>query len=90
VKELENLEFSNFESRLIVGACLAGTSVTETTTLLCVSRATVSKVISAYMNHGKATAEWNTGRKSTSAERDRRTLLRIVSKNQKTTAAQVT
>jgi hypothetical protein len=42
------------------------------------------------MNHGKTTAERNTGRKSTSAERDRRTLRWIVSKNHKTTTTQVT
>jgi DNA-binding CsgD family transcriptional regulator len=41
------------------------------------------------MNHGKtASAKRNSGRKSTLTERDHRTL-RIVSKNHRTTAAQV-
>jgi hypothetical protein len=45
----------------------------------------------AYTNHGKTTsAKRNSGRKSTLAERDRRTLRRTVSKNEITTAAQVT
>jgi hypothetical protein len=44
-----------------------------------------------YTNHGKTiSAKRNSGRKSTLTERDRRTLKRIVSKNYRTTAAQVT
>ena len=35
------------------GARLAGASVTTTATLLCVSRAPVSKVTTAYTDHGK-------------------------------------
>jgi transposase len=65
--------------------------VTKTATLLGVSRATVSKVMSAYKNHGKTTsAKRNSGKKSTVTEGDRRTLRRIVSKNHTTTAAQMT
>jgi transposase len=75
----------------IVGAHLAGASVIKTATLLGASRATVSKVMSAYTNRGKTTsAKRNSGRNSTLTERDRRTLRRIVSKNHTTTAAQVT
>jgi transposase len=65
--------------------------VTKTATLLGVSRATVSDVMSSYTNRGKTTSEErNSGGKSTLTERDCRTLRRIVSKNHRTTAAQVT
>jgi transposase len=64
--------------------------VTKTATSLGVPRATVSKVMSAYTNHGKATsAMTNSGRKSTLTEGDRRTLGRIVSNNCTTTATHV-
>jgi Mn-dependent DtxR family transcriptional regulator len=75
----------DFQRGQIVGARLAGASVAKTATLLGVLRATVSKVMSAYTNHGKATAAKR--RKSTLTERDRRTL-RTVTKNH-STAAQV-
>jgi predicted transcriptional regulator len=71
----------DFERGQMVGACLAGASVIKTATLLGVSRATVSKVMSAYMIHGKTTpAKRNTGRKLTMKERDHHTLRRTVSK----------
>jgi hypothetical protein len=57
-------DLSHFERGQIIGACLAGASVTESTTLLGVLRATVSEVMSA--------------------------CTRIVSKNYRTTAPQVT
>jgi hypothetical protein len=50
---------------------------------------TVSKVMSAHMIPGKTSAKSNNGRKSTLAERDRRTLRRTVPKNHRNTAAQV-
>jgi transposase len=56
---------SDFETGQIVGARLAGTSVTKTATMLGVSRTTVSEVMSAYTNHGKTTVNRNSGRKST-------------------------
>jgi hypothetical protein len=46
-------DLSNFERGQIVGVCLAGASVTKIATLLDVLRATVFKVMSAYMIHGK-------------------------------------
>jgi hypothetical protein len=59
-------DLSDFESGQIAGARLAGESVTKPATLLCVSRATVSKVMSACTNHGKIISEKrNSGRKST-------------------------
>jgi hypothetical protein len=46
--------------------------------------------MSAYTNHGKTTsAKRNSGRKSTLTERDRRTMRRIVSRNHRTTAAEL-
>jgi transposase len=83
-------DFSDFGKGQIVGARLAGASVTKTATVLVVSKATVSKVILAFTKHGKTTsAKRSSGRKSTLTERDRRTLW-IASKNHRTTAAQVT
>jgi transposase len=68
-------DFSDFERERIVRARLVGASLTKTATLLSVGRATVSKVISAYTNHGKTTsAKRNSGRKSTSTDRNRRSL----------------
>jgi transposase-like protein len=84
-------DLSDFKRGEMVGARLAGAAVIKTATLLGVSSATVSKVMSAYTNHGKtATAKRNSGWKSTLTERDRLKLRRIVSKNHSTTAGQVT
>jgi len=44
---------SDFQRGRTVDARLAGASVTTTATLLGVSRAPVSKVMTAYTNHGK-------------------------------------
>jgi transposase len=55
-------DLSDLERGWIVGARLAGASVTKAATLVGVSRATVSKVMSAYTNHGKTTsAKRNSG-----------------------------
>jgi transposase len=53
-----------FQRGYIYVACLGGVSVTKAATLFGVLRATVSKVMSAYMNRGKTTsAKESTGRK---------------------------
>jgi threonine/homoserine efflux transporter RhtA len=59
-------DLSDFERVQIVGANLAGESVTKTVTLLGVQRATVCAVMwAAYTNHGKITSmKRNSGRKS--------------------------
>jgi transposase len=76
-------DLSNFERGQFVDVRLAGASVTKTATLRGVSRATVSKVVSACTNHGKtSSAKRNSGRKSRLTERDGRTWKRIVSKTQ--------
>jgi transposase len=83
-------DLSNFERGQIICALLAGASVTKTATLLGVSRATVYKVMPACTNYGKTiSTKGNSERKANLAERDRRTLRKIVSKNHRTTPAQV-
>jgi CTP-dependent riboflavin kinase len=73
-------DLSGFERGQIIGARLAEASVIKTA-LLGVSRATASKVLSAYTNHRKTTStKRNSGPKSTMTERDRRTLRRTVRK----------
>jgi predicted transcriptional regulator len=68
-------DLAHFERGQIDGARLAGISVIKIATLLGISRATVSKITSAYTNHGKITSAMrNSARKSTLTERDRRTL----------------
>jgi predicted transcriptional regulator len=50
-------DLSDFERGQIVDTRLAGASVAETATLLGVTRATVSKVMLAYTDHGKTSAK---------------------------------
>jgi len=52
-------DLSDFKRGQTVGAHLAGASVTKTAAVLSVSRASVSKIITAYTNHGKTSAERN-------------------------------
>jgi transposase len=65
-------DLDDFDRVQIVGVRLAAASVTKSATLLAISRATVSKVMSAYTKHGNTTsAKRNSGRKSTLIERNR-------------------
>jgi hypothetical protein len=49
-------DFSDFPRGRIFGACSVGASLTERATLLCLSRAAVSKVMMIYTNHGKTSS----------------------------------
>jgi hypothetical protein len=91
VKEWENGRLVRFWKRADRWCAFSWGICDKTATILGVSRAIVSKTMSAaYTSHRKTTsAKRNSGRKSTVTERGRRTL-RIVSKNHRTTAAQVT
>jgi hypothetical protein len=81
---------SDFGTGHIVGARLAVASVIKTATLLSLSRATVSKVTTAYTNHVKTpSARRNSGQKPKLSARECCTLKWIVSKNHRTTAAKV-
>jgi len=55
-------DFSDFRRGQIVGARLAGASVTRTATLLGVSKAAVSKVMMSYTTRGRtSSAKRNSG-----------------------------
>ncbi|XP_076047333.1 uncharacterized protein LOC143028856 [Oratosquilla oratoria] len=84
-------DLSDFKRGQIVGARMAGTSITKTAELLGVSRVIVSKVMTAFEREGKtSSAKHRSGRKLKLSERDRRTLNRIVRKDHKTTASKIT
>ena len=56
-------DFSDFQRGQIFGARLAGASVTKPETLLGISRAALSKVMTTCTNHGKISAKRKSGRK---------------------------
>jgi hypothetical protein len=82
VKESESGRLVRFWKRTDRWFTFSWSICDKTTTLLGVSRVTVSKVMSACTNHGKTTsAKRNSGRKSTLTNRDRRILRRIFEKS---------
>jgi predicted transcriptional regulator len=89
MKVLRNERLVKFSKRT---DCLCAFSWgTKTATLLGVSNAAVSKVMTAYTNHGKtSSAKRNSVQKRKLSEWDRLTLKRIVSKNHIPTVANVT
>ena len=76
MKVLQNGRLLVFSKRT---DCWCAFSWTKTANVFGVSRATVSKVMTTYTNHGWTSAKRNSGRKPILSERDRHTLKRIVS-----------
>jgi len=68
-----------FQRRQIVGACSAVASVTKMATVSGVPRAPVSKVLTAYTDHGKTSlTKGNSGQKPKLSERNHHSFKRIV------------
>ena len=79
-------DLSDFQRGQIIGARLAEASVPKMATLLGVSRAAVSKVMTTYTDLGRtSSAKKNSGQKLKLRERDRHTLKRIVYINHRST-----
>ena len=91
VKELQNGRLVRLSKRTDCWCAFGCNICNQKATLLGVSRAAFSKVMTAYTNRGKtSSAKRNSGRKPKLSERDRRTLKRTVSKNERTAATKVT
>ncbi|GFU92492.1 transposable element Tc1 transposase [Trichonephila clavipes] len=75
-------DLSDVKRGMVIGARLAGASVSRTANLVGISRTTVPRVMTAYTNLGKvSSAKHNTGRKLKLKDPDRRVLRRILAQN---------
>ena len=84
-------DVSDFQRGQIVGARMAGATVTEIAQLLGIPRGTVFKVMTVYEKEGKtSSARHKSGCSSSLFERDRRKLNRIARNDHKTTASEKT
>lgn len=79
LSEMGNLY--DFQNEQIMGACLAGASVTLTAKLFGILRTRVFMIMTAYTEHSKASSvKNNSGRKPKVNHRESQRLRRIVSK----------
>ena len=85
------MDLTEFQRGVIVGASLAGASLSKTAEICNVSKSSAYNVLSAYCKRGKTTSDkTNCGRKRKLSQRDASVLKIIVSKKRKTTAERVT
>ena len=82
-------DLSDFKRGQIVSVPMAGASVTKTAELFSVARSTILKVMTAFEKEGKISSQ-NSGRKQKLSDRDHWTLMWIVRKDHKNTAAKIT
>ena len=75
----------------IIGARMAGASVTKTAEIFGIAKSTVSKVMTTFEKEGKTSpVKQNSGRKRKLSNRDRRTNTWLVWKGHKNTAPKIT
>ena len=81
---------ADFQRDQILGAHMAGASVTKTAESFGVTRSTVSKVMTAFEKEGKTSSlKQSSGRKRKLSDRDYLTLMQLVRKNHENTAPKI-